>query len=643
MEDPPAEDLSPKAATPFTAAANSAAVLSFDDATDFEFANRGLIAEHPTGVIGRDTGVAWDGTRHDYLRKGSPAPDTVHPGLWRQGQLTAIRGLFEVGDGVWQARGYDLSNITFIDTTDGWLIIDPLTTEPTARACLDLANETLGERPVSAVIYTHSHVDHYGGVLGVTSAEAVAAGECRVIAPEGFLEEAVSENGTAGPIMIRRAIHQFGVLLPHGPRGKVNAGLGVDMPIGQRSLLAPTEVISETGAELNIGGVRVVFQNTPDAEAPAEMNFFFPDKRLLCMAENCSHNLHNLYPLRGAKVRDSLAWSKYLQEALVMWGDDTDTMFASHHWPRFGQDDVRSFLELQRDVYRWMHDQTLRLANHGFTPDDIADRLSMPAAYANQSHVQGYYGTVSHNVRSVYDRYLGWYDGNPAKLHPHPPAEAGKRYVEMMGGPEAVVNGAQRAFDQGDYRWVVQVLNHLIFADPENRPARTLSADAMEQLGYQSESATWRNAYLSAAHELRHGSYFLGAVRAPGVADAMTGEQLIDMLGVRFDPDKFQDAASIALTISDRDETHVIGVSNKTIHHFDQPSSDQIAAADVAVQATHAAIVQLGYNSPSFDGLLESGEVQVTGGDEEVLAAFVQALDVNVTARVIEPQANDIG
>ena len=631
------EDLTPKPASSFTTAANSAAVLNFDDETDFAFARRGLVATHPDTVITRGAGVAWDGRKHDYLRDGSSAPDTVHPGLWRQGQLNAIHGLFEVGDGVWQARGYDISNITFIDTADGWLIIDPLTTEPTAAACLALADQHLGERPVSAVIYTHSHVDHYGGVFGVTSAEAVAAGECRVIAPEGFLSEAVSENGTAGPIMMRRAIHQFGVLLPHGPTGKVNTGLGIDMPIGQRGLIAPTETISETGAELDIGGVRVVFQNTPDAEAPAEMNFFFPDKRLLCMAENCSHNLHNLYPLRGAKVRDALAWSKYLQEALVLWGDDTDTMFASHHWPRFGQGDVKEFISLQRDVYRWMHDQTLRLANQGLTPDDIADQLQMPPAYAHQSHVQGYYGTVSHNVRSVYDRYLGWYDGNPSTLHPHPPVEAGKRYVEMMGGADAVITGAQRSYDDGDYRWVVQVLNHVVFADPQNRAARMLSADAMEQLGYQAESATWRNAYLSAAHELRHGSYFLGQVRPAGVSSAMTGEQLIDMLGVRFDPSRFEGSVSIALTIRDLGETHLVGVRNATIHHFADPTAAQIASADVAVSATHAAVVQAGYNSPALPELLEAGDVEITSGDDTVFQAFVAALDVNTTATVIEP------
>ncbi len=631
----------PKPASTSTSDANSAAVIDFDDEVDFAFARRGLVAELDDLAIGRATGVAWDGNEHEYLRDGSPSPDTVHPGLWRQGQLTAIHGLFEVSEGVWQARGYDISNITFIDTDEGWLVIDPLTTTPTAAACLQLANETLGERPVRAVIYTHSHVDHYGGILGVTSREAVDAGDVRIIAPEGFLHEAVSENGTAGPIMMRRAIHQFGILLEHGPQARVNTGLGVSMPLGHRSLVAPTETISETGAELEVGGVRIIFQNTPDAEAPAEMNFFFPGKGLLCMAENCTHTMHNLYPIRGAKVRDSLAWSKYIQEALLLWGDHTDTMFASHHWPRFGREDVREFLTLQRDVYRFIHDQTLRLANHGFTPDDIADRLEMPQAFAAQSHVQGYYGTLSHNVRSVYNHYLGWYDGNPATLNPLPPEPAGKRYVEMMGGADAVVAGAQQAYDDGDYRWVAQLLNHLIFAQPDHQPARALSADAMEQLGYQSESATWRNAYLSAAHELRHGSYYLGPVRAPGVTAAMTGEQLVEMFAVRFVPSRFRATATIALTISDHDARHLVGIENCALNHQGDPTDQQVAQADVSVTATHAALVEIAYTPERLAALRESGDVAIDAGDGDVFAEFVASIDTFVTARVIEPQAVD--
>ncbi|MEL6893882.1 MAG: alkyl sulfatase dimerization domain-containing protein, partial [Actinomycetota bacterium] len=500
------DDLSPQPATDHTRARNAAAVIDFDDVTDWDAARRGLIARHPTGRIELDGRAVWDTANHDFLRgdDAGDAPDTCHPGLWRQGRLNAIHGLFEVADGVWQARGYDISNITFIAADSGWLIIDPLTSEQTARACLDLANEHLGTRPVTSVIYTHSHVDHFGGMLGVTTRDAVRRGDVRVIAPEGFMHEVVGENLLAGPIMLRRSMYQFGPLLPPGERGQVDAGLGKTVPLGRSDLVAPTETISETGTELDVDGVRIVFQSTPNAEAPAEMNFFFPDHRLLCMAENCTHTMHNLYPIRGALARDALAWSKYIHEALRMWGDHTDVLFASHHWPRFGGDDARTFLTLQRDVYRWIHDQTLRLANHGHTPDEISEAMtSLPDCFGTQSHVQGYYGTLSHNARSVYHRYLGWYDGNPAHLHPLPPVDRASRYVELMGGPDAVLTAARSALDTGDERWALELANHVVFDDPENRAARSLGAEAMEQLGYQAESATWRNAYLMGAFELR--------------------------------------------------------------------------------------------------------------------------------------------
>jgi alkyl sulfatase BDS1-like metallo-beta-lactamase superfamily hydrolase len=614
-------------------------MIDFDDGVDFTAASHGLIAQHPTGRFERGGRPVWDVTHHDFLRTDDPAPDTVHPGLWRQGRLNAVHGLFEVADGVWQARGYDLSNITFIAADNGWLIIDPLTSEETARACLELANNTLGERPVTAVIYTHSHIDHFGGMLGVTSREAVDAGDVRVIAPEGFMQEAVGENVLAGPIMARRSLYQFGPLLAFGPQGQVDAGLGKTTPIGTSGLVAPTETIHQTGDELDVDGIRIIFQNTPDAEAPSEMNFFFPDKRLLCMAENCTHTLHNLYPIRGAQVRDSLAWSKYIHEAMKMWGPHTDTMFASHHWPRFGGDDVEAFLTLQRDVYRWMHDQTLRLANSGFTPDEIAAELSqLPDCFSKQSHVQGYYGTVSHNVRSVYNRYLGWYDGNPANLHPHPPVDAGHRYVDMMGGPDGVMRGAQTAFDNGDYRWVVEVLKHLIFADPEHREARSLSADAMEQLGYQSESATWRNAYLMGAHELRNGSIQLGFGRPSAVAVGMTGEQLIDMMGTRFDPANCGlETLSVTFTITDLDAAteplaHRLTVENQTIHH----DTDDLEA-DVAVTLTRAAMIDAIAAPDQLDAQIDGGAIIVDSGDVEKLRALLGALDIFGPANLIEP------
>lgn len=633
MDDTPGP-LDPKPASETTRAAHGAAVIGFDDQTDEAAATRGLVAQHPTGVIAPAGQAVWDTSSHDFLQSGPDAPDTVHPGLWRQGRLNAHHGLFEVADGCWQARGYDLSNVTFIAGREGWVVIDPLTVPETAAACLELANDTLGERPVTAVIYTHSHVDHFGGVLGVTSQADVDAGRVRVIAPDGFMREAVAENALAGPIMYRRAMYQFGAILPPGPQGHIDCGLGKRVPLGSSGLIPPTESISETGTELDVDGVRVVFQNTPDAEAPAEMNFFFPDHGWLCMAENCTHTLHNLYPIRGAQVRDALAWSKYVQEALQMWGSSADLMFASHHWPRFGGDDVRAFLALQRDVYRWMHDQTMRLANRGYTPDEISETLRLPDSFSGQSHVQGYYGTVSHNVRSVYNRYLGWYDGNPANLHPHPPVEAGRRYVEMMGGPEGVMAGAQRAFDEGDYRWVVEVCGHLVFSDPEHRGARELSADAMEQLGYQAESSTWRNAYLTGAYELRHGSIQLGPFRVRELDNALSGDQLVDMMGVRFDPTRFASTVEIEWVLTDVGEVHLVGVANHTINHsvLDAPGS----TADVSIACDRRALVEVMFQPGRFAGMVAEGRLDITG-DAVVAEGFIGALDAFEAAALIEP------
>ena len=629
------EPVGPKPASEHTRALNeSAAVMSFDDPGDLDRASRGLIATHETGTLEYEGRVVWETSRYDFMRDDAPAPDTVHPGLWRQGQLNCIHGLFEVTDGVWQARGYDLSNITFIDTDDGWLIVDPLTTSGTAANCLELANSTLGERPVSAVIYTHSHVDHFGGVLGVTTPEAVAAGDVRIIAPDGFMREVVNENVIAGPMMGRRGMFQFGPMLPVGPMGQVDAGLGKCTPSGPASLIAPTETVTNTGTELDIGGVRVIFQNTPDAEAPAEMNFFFPDKSLLCMAENCTHTLHNLYPIRGAQTRDSLAWSKYIHEALRMWGDQTDIMFSTHHWPRFGREDVAEFLELQRDVYRWLHDQTMRRANAGLVPTEIAEELSMPDVFSNHSHVQGYYGTVSHNSKSVYTKYLGWYDGNPANLNPLPPTPSGERYVEYMGGADEVLRRARESFDAGEYRWVAQVVNHVIFADPNNQEARQLQADAFEQMGYQAESATWRNAYLYGAHELRNGylEFPLGAGRALG--HAMTAEQLVDTMGMRFDPDAFgRDSARINVHLTDLDEHHVIGVARKAVHH-DPDMVD--AEADVSVVLTRRTLVLILATMTSLDDAVAEGDVTVEG-DASVFTDFLGSLQVFMTAGIAEP------
>jgi len=615
-----------KPASSFTTELNTGATISFDNPGDTDRATRGLIAQLDPGRITVGDHVVYDVADHAFVTEGD-APDTVHPSLWRQAGLNYNHGLFEVADGVWQVRGYDVANITFMAGTDGWLVIDPLTNAPTAAAALELANRTLGERPVTSIIYTHSHVDHFGGVFGVVRREAVERGDVPIVAPDKFLEEVIGEFVIAGPIMGRRAAYQFGPLLPPGPQGHVDCGLGSAMGKAGSDLLAPTHLITHTGQRMTLSGIKVEFQMTPDAEAPAEMNFFFPEKRLLCMAENCTHTLHNLYPIRGAQTRNALAWSKYIQEALELWGDQTDVMFASHHWPRFGQEDVKAFLAMQRDVYRWMHDQTMRLANQGYVPTEIAEALTLPPEF-DQSHVRGYYGTVSHNVRSVYNRYLGWYDGNPAHLNPLPPIEAGTNYVEFMGGADEVLRRAQECFDRGEYRWVAQVVNHVVFADPTNQAARHLQADALEQMGYQSESATWRNAYLMGAKELREGSPKQGRIPTRDMSQAMQAEHLIDLIGVRYDPAAFGYAPlTINLHVTDLDEHHVLGIGRSAIHHR---AGAVDSGADAVLRIDRASLIRLLANTSTADGL-------DIDGNAEAVRQFFRTLTVFTSPALIEP------
>jgi alkyl sulfatase BDS1-like metallo-beta-lactamase superfamily hydrolase len=558
----------PADATSHTAAYNSSAAVNLDE-RDFELASRGLLSTIDEPIPG-GFGDTWNVTRPNFIGRHDACPPTVHPSLWRQSQLNSIHGLFEVADGVWQARGYDISNITFIAGTDGWVIIDPLTTVATATACLSLANRTLGERPVTGVIYTHSHADHYGGVAGVTTAEQVAAGNCTVVAPAGFMREVVAENVIAGPAMTRRALYQFGPLLPPGPRGQMDCGLGKAMPLGASSLIAPTVDITLTGQELTVDGVRIVFQNTPGTEAPAEMNFFFPDHGWLCLAENCTQNMHNLVPIRGAQVRDSLDWSKYIGEAIELFGNDASLCFASHHWPRWGAAEVGVYLRRQRDLYRWIHDQTMRRANLGFTAPEIANMLVPPSDFADHGDTRGYYGHLGHNVRAVYQRYLSWYDGNPARLDPHPPVEAARRYVECMGGAAAALAHAQAAFDAGDYRWAAELGNHLVFADPTSSEARALQAKSLEQLGYQSESATFRNAYLQGAQELRSGHLAITAGRRRATFEAMPTDLMLDAVAVRLKSEEVEDRGCLVnLTIADganASEDWLIGIDHCALH-----------------------------------------------------------------------------
>ena len=623
-----------KDATAHTLAANQAVHFTLDP-DDFERASRGRIATHATGRIEGEHGPVWDLARYDFITADAPSPETVNPSLWRQAQLNAIHGLFEVAPGLWQARGYDISNVTFIAGTDGWIVIDPLTSEACARACLELANEHLGERPVTAVIYTHSHSDHFGGVLGVTTREDVDAGRCRVIAPVGFLHEAVAENLLAGPAMARRAAYQFGPLLPPGPRGHVDCGLGKAIPTSPPGLIAPTEDITFTGEELVVDGVRIVFQLTPEAEAPAEMNFFFPDHGWLCTAENCTHTMHNLVPIRGAQARNARNWSKYIGEAIELFGAETELMFASHHWPRWGRENVRAYLSIQRDLYRWMHDQTLRFANHGYTAVEIAELLSLPEEFLAESHTRGYYGDLVHNVKAVYQRYLSWYDGNPARLHAHPPVEAGRRYVQFMGGAEALLANARASFDDGDYRWVAEAVNHLVFADPSNTDARSLQADALEQLGYQAESATFRNAYLTGAQELRSGPPPSRNVRRRGLVDALTVEQAFDAIGVRLKSEELGGMrATVNWCFTDIGEDWVLGLSNRTLFSV---GGRHDASADATVTTTRKTLLDVLSGEVEFVDGVSDGRVAVAG-NPDVLRAIFGHLDTFASSfAIVEP------
>jgi alkyl sulfatase BDS1-like metallo-beta-lactamase superfamily hydrolase len=607
---------------------------------EFKRATQGRIATISSGVIEGPNGKVWDWGRYDFIGTDDAAfaaagPDTVNPSLWRQAQLNAVHGLFEVAPGLWQVRGYDISNVTFIAGTTGWIVVDPLTSEHTARAALDLVNAHVGARPVVAVIYTHSHGDHFGGVLGVVSREEVVNGTCRVIAPVGFLRETVAENVIGGTAMARRAFYQFGTTLPAGPRGHVDCGLGKAIPMSPLGLIAPTEDITHTGEELIVDGVRIVFQYTPNTEAPAEMNFFFPDQGWLCMAENCSQTMHNLVPIRGAQARDSLAWSKYIGESLETYGPATQIMFTSHHWPIWGNDEVRSFLTLQRDLYRWMHDQAMRLANLGYTMHEIAASLELPPEFEQQGHTRGFYGDLTHNARAIYQRYLSFYDGNPAHLNPYAPSEAASRYVEFMGGADAVIAKAQTCYANGDFRWVVEVVNHVVFADPTNQAARTLQADALEQLGYQSESSTFRNAYLTGAQELRNGVPKANPMRAKGLLDGMSIEFIFDAVGVRL---KAEEVGGVNVRTNwvfpDVNERWIVGLSNRALHTV--PDAQDPNAA-VTVTINRLTLLAIMAAETTFVDEATAGRITFVG-DPMVLTQIFTHLDTFSTGfAIVEP------
>ncbi|MGH2982554.1 MAG: alkyl/aryl-sulfatase, partial [Solirubrobacterales bacterium] len=552
-------------ATETTAKANRefAEGLPSADRRDFDDARRGFVAALSPGTIESGDGrTIWDIDAYSFLEQDPP--DTANPSLWRQAQLTAIQGLFEIAPGFYQVRGLDLSNMHLVEGDEGVIVIDPLISVETAAAALALYREHRGERPVTGLLYTHSHVDHFGGARGVVSAEDVEAGRLPVLAPAGFVAEAVSENVYAGTAMARRAAYMYAAALERGPAGGIGAGLGMTTSTGSVSLIPPTLDVTETGQEEVVDGVRMTFQLTPGTEAPAEMNFHFPGRRVLCIAENATHTLHNTLTLRGALIRDPHVWAAYLNEAIELFAHESDALFAGHHWPLWGSERIVDFLSKQRDLYGYLHDQTLRLLNQGYTGAEIAEMIELPPSLAAEWHCRGYYGSVSHNVKGIYQRYMGWFDGNPAHLWEHPPAEAARRYVDFMGGAESVLARARACFEDGDYRWVATVVNHVIFADPDNEPAKALQADALEQLGYGAENGTWRNFFLMGARELREGVKGTPTETAPpDFVARLSVSQILDAMSLRVNgPQAWDKRISLTFVVTDSDERYALNLEN---------------------------------------------------------------------------------
>jgi alkyl sulfatase BDS1-like metallo-beta-lactamase superfamily hydrolase len=621
----------------FTVAANTAVLgeLPFEDDTDFVNARRGLIGALENPVIQTEEGVeVWNLDKFAF--EVGDSPDSVNPSLWRQAKLNSIHGLFEVVEGIYQVRGYDLANMTLVAGEKGWIVIDPMTTLETGRAALELVSKHLGDRPISALIYTHSHIDHFGGARAVLPDPDLAA-SVPVIAPEGFLVEAVSENVLAGTTMSRRASYMFGFLLERGPRGHVDSGLGKASTPGTFGLVAPNRIVSETPTEMTIDGVRLIFQNTPGAEAPAEFMIYLPDFQALCGAENVSHVLHNVYTLRGAKVRDALLWSNYIDETIDLFGAEADVLFSSHHWPTWGNDAVVGHLEKQRDVYKYIHDQTLRMANLGLTPREIADQLRLPESLARTFGNRGYYGTVSHNAKAVYQHYFGWFDGNPANLNPLPPEDAAPRYVEYMGGADAILTKAQASYDAGDYRFVGMVLNHLVFADPENQPARELLARTYEQMAYQAESGPWRDFYLTGATELRRGPVPL-PFRTTGTSDivsAMPSSLFFDALAVRLNGQKAEgEHIVLNFVFTDIGETHVLELENAVLHHREAPARED---ADVTLRLARTTWDSIIIRETTPQAAILDGSIDVDGSRLSLLSFFSLLDTFEPTFEIVVP------
>ena len=614
----------PKDATAATQQANNALFnqLPFSDNTDFTNAHKGFIAPLPQEIIkGEQGNTVWDPQQYAFIKEGDKAPDSVNPSLWRQSQLINISGLFEVTEGVYQIRNLDLSNMTIIEGKEGITVVDPLVSAETAKVGMDLYYKNRGKKPVVAVIYTHSHVDHYGGVRGVVDEADVKSGKVKVYAPAGFMEAAVAEN-----IMSRRASYMYGNLLKPDAKGQVGAGLGTTTSAGTVTLIAPTNIIEKDGQKEVIDGLTYDFMLAPGSEAPSEMLWYIEEKKLIESAEDVTHTLHNTYSLRGAKIREPLPWSKYINQAIVRWGDKAEVIMAQHHWPTWGNENVVNLLKSQRDLYRYINDQTLRMANEGLTRDEIAANFKLPNSLANTWANRGYYGSVSHDVKATYVLYLGWFDGNPATLDELPPEEAAKKFVEYMGGADAILSKAKTDFDQGNYRWVAQVVSKVVFADPNNQAARNLEADALEQLGYQAESGPWRNFYLTGAQELRNGVVKgpTPNTASPDTVRAMTPEMFFDYLAVHINGEKAADAKSVFnIDLGSDGGKYKLELENGVLNHT---ANAEAKDADATVTLNRDTLNKIILKEVTLKQAQDNGDIKVTG-DAAKLDAMLGYMD----------------
>lgn len=597
--------------------------LPFDDTQDFDDANRGFIAKMPElKVRGENGDIIWDRTAYDFIE--GEAPKSVNPSLWRQASLNNIDGLFEVTKGVYQLRGFDLANMTVIEGEKGWIIVDPLTTAETAKVAFDFLNKTLGERSVSAIVFTHSHMDHFGGALGLLAPGEVFSETVDIIAPAGFMHEATSENVTAGTAMSRRAMYMYGKQLPRSKRGHIDSGLGKEPAFGQFGILNPTLIV-EHDTSITVDGVPFEFQIVSGSEAPAEFTFYLPEQQAYCGAELVSKNMHNLYTLRGAKVRDALTWSRAIDEAL-MAQRDTKVYFGSHHWPIWGQERVNEFLAKQRDTYKYIHDQAVRMLNAGLTPAEIAEQIQMPPSLSNTFASRGYYGTAKHNAKAVYQAYLGWYDANPVNLDPLPATATAIKYVELMGGADKVIAATQMAVDSGEYRWAAELINHLVVSDADNDEAKALLAHIYDQLGYQAESAPWRDVYLSAAYELRHGSPDKGIDLASMKQILLQSplENFMQSMATRvIGPEVFGEEFVLNIHFTDLNKNYVLSLNNAVLHHKLAPKSDK---ANATLNISHELFVDLIIGNAGVKEVLFSDELEIEGSKLD-LVSFFSSLD----------------